>query len=129
MSTKPLLFATALRPFCQIKIDLSAYSCKGTYYKVYYTNITPIITLFTSFSNYFMNEIELSQLRDMLPRGYRVQIKEATNLSYSYIDQVMSGKKFNLRILEFALKILEEQQLCKKSTSMKFRKILNITKR
>jgi hypothetical protein len=76
-----------------------------------------------------MNEIELSQLRDMLPRGYRVQIKEATNLSYSYIDQVMSGKKFSLRILEFALKILEEQQLCKKSTSMKFRKILNITKR
>jgi hypothetical protein len=75
-----------------------------------------------------MNEIELAQLREMLPRGYRGQIRRETQLSYSYIDQVLSGKRYNLKILDAALGILEEHQLCKKSTSSKFRQILKITK-
>jgi len=70
-----------------------------------------------------MNSDELRQLREMLPRGSRGQIKESTSFSYSYIDQVLNGRRYNLEILDKALDILRKMLLSQKSTSTKFQQI------
>jgi len=75
-----------------------------------------------------MNEIELYQLRKLLPRGYRAKIKKATNFSYSYIDQVMAGGRRNDQIIEIALDLLEEDVVSKKSRTTKLRQILDLAK-
>lgn len=75
-----------------------------------------------------MNEIELYQLRKLLPRGYRAKIKKATNYSYSYIDQVMAGVRRNDQIIEIALEVLKEDVQSKKSRKTKFRQILDLAR-
>ena len=61
----------------------------------------------------------------MLPRGSRIKIKDDTTFSYSYIDQVLKGTRFNLAIINKALDILKELQLSQKSTSNKFHQIIS----
>jgi len=75
-----------------------------------------------------MNKFELSQLRSLLPRGYRAKIKEATNYSYSYIDQVMAGLRRNDQIIEAALELLQQDVVSKKSRTTRFRQILDLSK-
>ena len=74
-----------------------------------------------------MNQFELLQLRSMLPRGYRTKIRELTNFSYSYIDQVLSGTRHNDQIIEVALQILQEDRQSRKLHSNRFRQILDLT--
>ena len=73
-----------------------------------------------------MNEKDLSQLRALMPRGYRALIQSTTQLSLSYIDQVLAGKRHNQTVLDTALDILEQRQQAKKSTLTKFKRILSI---
>lgn len=73
-----------------------------------------------------MNEQDLSQLRSLMPRGYRALIQSTTQLSLSYIDQVLAGKRHNQTVLDTALDILEQRQQAKKSTLTKFKRILSI---
>ena len=71
-----------------------------------------------------MNENELKLLREMLPRGSRGMIKSNTTFSYSYIDQVLKGKRHNLVIMNKALGIARKLMLSKKMTSIKFQEIM-----
>ena len=73
-----------------------------------------------------MNKIELSHLRSMLPRGSRDRIQKATGYSHSYIDQVLSGKRYNQVILDVALEILLEEQKAKQLATTKFWQIINV---
>ena len=66
---------------------------------------------------FYDRENELKLLRDMLPRGSRGMIKSNTTFSYSYIDQVLKGKRHNLVIMNKALGIARKIMLSKKMTS------------
>lgn len=76
-----------------------------------------------------MTSTQLSQLRDMLPRGSRGKIKEATAFSYSYIDQVLTGKRHSHLIITIALEILDEMLLAEKLNSVRFQQIARLLKR
>ncbi len=76
-----------------------------------------------------MNVNELKQLRDILPRGSRTKIKDTTTYSFSYIDQVLNGRRHSAIIINCALAILEELLLLEKSTSIKFQQILRLLKK
>ena len=76
-----------------------------------------------------MTSNQLSQLRDMLPRGSRGKIKEATAFSYSYIDQVLTGKRHSPLIITIALEILDDMLRAEKLNSAKFQEIARLLKK
>jgi len=67
---------------------------------------------------------QLSLIRGMLPRGTRSKIKSSTKFSFSYIDQVLKGKRHCPVIMRSVLEILEELMLIEKSNSIKLQQIM-----
>jgi hypothetical protein len=55
-----------------------------------------------------MNKNELLLLRSLLPFGYRKIIQERTNYSYPLIDQVLSGRRYNQKVVDCAIQIYKE---------------------
>jgi hypothetical protein len=62
----------------------------------------------------------------MLPRGTHSKIATSTKFSFSYIDQVLKGKRRSPVIMRSVLEILEELMLIEKSNSIKLQQIMAI---
>lgn len=47
----------------------------------------------------------LKKLKSEMPKGYRDLLAQKFEVSVAYVDMIFNGKRQNLKILKFALKI------------------------
>jgi hypothetical protein len=55
-----------------------------------------------------MNNNQLQEIKQSLPRGYRVLLSQETGFSVSHIDHVLAGRRYNQSIVNAAIDLLEK---------------------
>ena len=71
-----------------------------------------------------MNSIQLLQIRKVLPKGYRQILSKRTGYSTTYIDHVLSGRRFNQSIVDSAVSLLEEHIATQEEKSKRIHDVL-----
>jgi hypothetical protein len=70
-----------------------------------------------------LNKSELKELKTKLPKGYRKIIHVKSGYSFSMIDQVLRGVRFNDKIIDCAFELVK---LSKKKSEEKYKQMMEI---
>lgn len=70
-------------------------------------------------------KMELSKIKEALPKKGVKKIAEKTGLSHSMVSQVLSGHKQNDDVIDAALAVIEEDRENKKIRAERFKALLS----
>lgn len=73
-----------------------------------------------------LSKSELKMLKSKLPKGYRKELHTKSGYSYSMVDQVLRGERFNEKIINCAFELIELSKKNSEELHNKCMKLLNI---